>query len=217
MAAIDEVRARLETEGLRRSQLDRDPFRQFAAWFSFAEETGVYQPEAMAVASVDPAGRPSVRLVLLRGHDESGFTFFTNYTSRKGVELDATQVAAIVFPWDEIQRQIRIEGRVERVSAAESDAYFATRPRRSQEGAWASPQSQVVADRAALDARIDEQIERWRDHDQVPRPEHWGGYRIIPSAFEFWQGRLNRLHDRFRYERGDDLELGAWQLQRLAP
>jgi pyridoxamine 5'-phosphate oxidase len=217
MADVAEVRARLETQGLRRTDLDPDPFRQFDSWFAFAQLVGVYQPEAMAVASVDASGLPSVRLVLLRGHDRHGFTFFTNYNSRKGTELDATARAAIVFPWDQIQRQVRVEGRVERVSATESDEYFATRPRRSQEGAWASPQSEVVTDRATLDARIDEQVERWRGHDVVDRPPHWGGYRVVPEAMEFWQGRLNRLHDRFRYERNDPVDLSAWQIDRLAP
>jgi pyridoxamine 5'-phosphate oxidase len=190
-----------------------DPFVQFRAWFAQAQETPeIREPAAVAVASADATGRPSVRIVLLRGEDERGFVFFTNYESRKGHELAANPYAAMLFFWEPLQRQIRIEGSVERVEAAESDAYFARRPRGHRLSAWASPQSAVVPDRAELERLMAEQDERFAAAD-VPRPPFWGGYRIVPSAFEFWQGRRNRVHDRIVYVPAGP----GWRIERIAP
>jgi pyridoxamine 5'-phosphate oxidase len=210
------VRRSLEAEGLSRDALDADPLVQFAAWFDHARTVGVHQPEAVALATVDAGGQPSVRLVLLRGADARGFVFFTNYESRKARELTADAKAALDFPWHQISRQVRVEGVVERVSADESDAYFASRPRSSQIGAWASAQSHVLADRAELLARVAAEEQRWADR-VVERPPRWGGFRLRPTALEFWQGRDSRLHDRFRYERGLDAATDGWHVQRLAP
>jgi len=210
------VRRSLEADGLARRMLDDDPIAQFRSWFAHAQEVGVHQPEAVALATVDPAGQPSVRLVLLRGVDDRGFVFFTNYDSRKGADLANGARAALDFPWHQISRQVRVEGGVQRVTPAESDAYFATRPRSSQIGAWASPQSQPITDRDELLVRVQEQEARWADRS-VERPPHWGGFRLQPEAFEFWQGRDSRLHDRFRYERPAPPTAAPWQIQRLAP
>ena len=219
ISEVERTRRELEQRGLTRAELDDDPFVQFHQWFDHAVATGLYQPEAMAVASADAEGVPSVRLVLLRRCDERGFTFFTNYASRKGVELLANPNASIVFPWHPISRQVRVTGRAEAIAASESDDYFVTRPRGSQISAWASPQSAVVADRAALEALRAAEEERWEGVD-VERPPHWGGFRIVPTELEFWQGRINRFHDRFRYRRPDDTAAGAeagWVIDQLGP
>lgn len=192
---------------------DPDPFRQFARWFRDAEALVPRLPEAVALATATADARPSVRMVLLRGFDERGFVFFTNYESRKGEELAANPQAALVWHWPALERQIRVEGRVERVSAAESDAYFESRPRGSRLAALASPQSRVLADRAALDARMAEMENRYQNQP-VPRPAYWGGYRVIPETIEFWQSRPNRLHNRLRYRRCRE---DGWRLERLAP
>ena len=190
---------------------------QFRAWFDDAVAHRVAQPEAMTVASVDAQGRPSARMVLLRGLDDRGFTFFTNYGSRKAGELDANPHAAIVFHWPMVLRQVRATGAVERVSDAESDEYWSTRPRGSQIGAWASAQSAVVADRSVLEAAVAESEARFSGDGgadaPVPRPADWGGYRVVPGVIEFWQHRDDRLHDRLRYVRAGD----AWDLARLQP
>jgi pyridoxamine 5'-phosphate oxidase len=210
--ALAAVRRGYEERGLVRSDLDPDPLVQFRRWFDDAVASGLYQPEGMVIASASAAAEPSARMVLLRGADERGFTFFTNYESRKGEELEHNPVAAALFPWHTIARQIRITGPVARIDPAESDAYFASRPRGSQLSAWASPQSGVVEDRAALEQRRVEQEARWGD-GPIARPPFWGGYRLAPHEIELWQGRANRFHDRFRYRRGGD----GWILERLAP
>jgi pyridoxamine 5'-phosphate oxidase len=197
---------------LREADADRDPLEQFRRWYADAEAAGIRAPHAMALATATPDARPSVRMVLLKGFDEDGFVFFTGYVSRKGSELDANPYAALLFYWDPLGRQVRIDGRVERVTAAESDAYFATRPRGAQLAASASRQSVVLGGRDELDARVAELEGEYAGAD-VPRPEHWGGFRLRPEAYEFWQHREDRLHDRLRYRRDGD----AWTIERLSP
>jgi pyridoxamine 5'-phosphate oxidase len=199
---------------LREGDMDPDPLRQFQKWFDEAVAAGLTQPEAMTLATATPEGRPSARLVLLRGLDAGGFVFFTNYKSRKGQELAANPWAALVFYWEPLDRQVRVEGRVEKVSAAESDTYFNTRARGSRLGAWASPQSQVLPGREALDQRVRDVEAIYAAEDMVPRPPFWGGYRLIPDMIEFWQGQPNRLHDRLCFRRQPT---GRWLLERLAP
>lgn len=198
---------------LRESEVSADPVEQFRRWLEQATVTPMHEPYAMALATADVSGRPSLRMVLLRGFDTRGFVFFTHHDSRKGAELNANHRAALVFYWGELERQVRIEGRVERTSEQESDAYFRTRPRGSQLSAWASRQGQVVASREFLLERMREFEERYQDQE-VPRPPYWGGYRVIPEVIEFWQGGLNRLHDRLRYQRRPD---GSWLVERLSP
>ncbi len=197
---------------LRESDVDPDPIRQFSKWFEEAITIGVIEPHSMALATSTPDGRPSVRIVLLRGCDERGFVFFTNYESRKAIELEANPRAALALHWHELERQVRIEGRVERISAAESDAYFQTRPAGSRLGAWASRQSEVIAGRESLESRYEELQSRYPD-GEVPRPENWGGYLVVPDAMEFWQGRSNRLHDRLLFSK----QGSGWIIERLAP
>jgi pyridoxamine 5'-phosphate oxidase len=187
--------------------------RQFAAWFADAAAYGLPEPNAMIVATADADGHPSARTVLLKGYDERGFTFFTNYASRKGAELSVNPYASLVFPWFPMQRQVIVTGAVERVTRAETEEYFATRPRGSQLGAWASPQSQVLPDRDAVEAGLAAVEARFGD-GPVPPPPHWGGLRVVPGTVEFWQGRANRLHDRLRFRRTEN---DVWVLERLAP
>jgi pyridoxamine 5'-phosphate oxidase len=210
--ALEPLRARLDAVGLHESDLHPDPLAMVARWLDFARAAGVHDPEAMTLATVDADGMPAARAVLLRGLDARGFVLYTNRTSDKGRALDATGRAALAFVWTELRRQVRVEGTVEHVSDAESDAYFARRPRASQLGAWASPQSAVIASRAALDDAYAAAEARFAGQ-AVPRPPHWGGYRVIPSRIELWQGREARLHDRLRYER----TTGGWTVVRLAP
>ena len=186
---------------------------QFAAWFADAAAYELPEPNAMIVATAGAGGRPSARTVLLKEFDERGLTFFTNYESRKGSELAANPYASLVFPWFPMQRQVIVAGAVERVSRAETEEYFASRPRGSQLGAWASPQSRVLADRAAVEAGLAAAVERFGD-GPVPAPPHWGGLRVRPETVEFWQGRSNRLHDRLRFRRTAN---ESWILERLAP
>ncbi|MEZ5155360.1 MAG: pyridoxamine 5'-phosphate oxidase [Solirubrobacterales bacterium] len=194
------------------SDLRDDPMALFAEWFERAESE-VPLAEAVCVATVDEDGTPDARMVLLKGFDHRGFRFFTNERSEKGRQLEAAPSAALVLYWRELDRQVRIRGPVERLGAAESDEYFATRPRESRIGAWASPQSSPLAGRGDLEARVREAEERW-DGDEVPRPPHWGGFRVVPDQIEFWQGQVGRLHDRFRYQRDAG---GSWSWSRLAP
>lgn len=195
-------------------ELDPDPVAQFARWLAEARAAGLHEPEAAALATATPDGRPSVRMVLLRRFDERGFCFFTNRESRKGVELAANPRAALALHWHPpLQRQVRIEGAVEPLADAESYAYFATRPRASRLGAWASPQSRPLADRSALEQRVAEVERRFAGVAEPPLPPFWGGYRLVPDAIELWQGRQSRLHDRARYERHGDV----WRRVRLAP
>jgi pyridoxamine 5'-phosphate oxidase len=199
--------------GLRRRDLDPDPVKQFANWFTAAIEAGIRDVNAMALATAGDDGKPSVRIVLLKGFDQDGFIFFSNFQSEKGRQLEENPYAACVFYWIELDRQIRVSGRVDKTSREESERYFHSRPRGSQLGAWASRQSEVLDARRVLDARMAEMNERYGD-ESIPLPSHWGGYAIKPHSFEFWQGRPNRLHDRFRYTRQPD---GSWQIERLAP
>jgi pyridoxamine 5'-phosphate oxidase len=200
-------------KGLRRSDLDPDPTRQFANWFTAAIEAGIRDVNAMSLATSSPDAKPSVRIVLLKSFDQDGFVFFTNYESAKGQQLHTNPYAALGFYWIELDRQIRISGKVEKTSREESQIYFHSRPVGSQLGAWASRQSEIVDGRRVLDARMAEMTERFGDK-RIPLPPHWGGYRLKPDMVEFWQGRPNRLHDRFRYTRQAD---DGWLIERLAP
>lgn len=198
---------------LREEQLDPDPLRQFALWFEQAERAGVFEPEAMALATADGDGAPSARMVLLKGFDERGFRFFTNYESRKGRDLAENPRAALLFHWKEVGRQVRIEGPVERVPAAESSEYFATRAPASRLSALASPQSRVIGSRAELEASVERAREAVGD-DPAEAPPHWGGYRLSPRVYELWQHGEHRLHDRLRYRREGASD---WVIERLAP
>ena len=206
------MRSEYTRAALAEADVDADPVVQFGRWFEQAEQAGLLEPHAMTLATATPDGRPSARMVLLRGFDERGFCFYTNYESRKAAELAANPRAALVFWWDKLERQVRIEGTVERTSRAESEAYFASRPPGSQLSAAASPQSRVIADRAVLERRAAELATAVPD-GQVPLPDFWGGYRLAHEVVEFWQGRPNRLHDRLRYRRVGDI----WRIERLAP
>jgi pyridoxamine 5'-phosphate oxidase len=205
---------RFDYDGLQlgRPDVGPDPIEQFRVWLAAAREAGIYEPEAMTVATVDADGRPAARYVLLRGLDERGYCFYTNYRSAKARALAAHPYAALTFGWLQIHRSVRVEGPVERLPEAESDAYFASRPRAARISAWASPQSEVISSREELE-RAAAAVERRFDGAEIPRPPHWGGFLVRPERIELWQGRSGRLHDRLRYERAG----AGWRIDRLAP
>ncbi len=211
--ATSMIRREYRGEPFDEDTLKEDPVDQFELWFSEAVARVQEDPNAMALSTVDERNRPVTRMVLLKGFDRNGFIFYTNYNSRKSQNLESNPHAALTFYWPELVRQIRIEGSVERVPEKQSDEYFQSRPLASRLSAWASPQSKEVGSRAELEKRLKEMEEKFAD-GEVPRPEFWGGYRVIPDRFEFWQGRINRLHDRFGYTLQDD---GSWRVSRLAP
>jgi pyridoxamine 5'-phosphate oxidase len=210
--SLADMRRDYMQRGLSEGDIDPDPLVQFRAWLDQALAANLTEPNAMTVATVGADGHPSARMVLLKGVD-TGFIFYTNYESRKGRELAGQPWAALILYWAELERQVRIEGAVETLPPEASDAYFHSRPRGSQLSAAVSPQSQVIPGREVLEARVQELTEQYQDQE-IPRPAHWGGYRVVPTTIEFWQGRPSRLHDRLRYQRQLD---GTWQIVRLAP
>ncbi|MEZ0538659.1 pyridoxamine 5'-phosphate oxidase [Fibrella arboris] len=211
-AKIADLRKDYTLNGLDQTDVSADPFAQFQQWFDAALAAGINEPNAMHLATVSPEGRPEGRIVLVKGIDDTGFSFYTNYSSRKAASLAVHPFASLTFFWPELERQVRIEGRVEKVTESESDAYFNSRPRGSQIGAWVSHQSEVITGRDVLatkQQRLDDQF----NNQPIPRPPFWGGYRVIPDQIEFWQGRPSRLHDRIRYR----LEAGTWLIERVSP
>lgn len=211
--SIAELRQEYGNRALEAERLADDPIEQFSEWFNEALQADVPEPNAMTLATVTTTGQPTTRVVLMKGFDAAGFVFYSNYDSAKASDLAANPRAALNFFWVAIHRQVKILGTTSKVSAAESDEYFASRPRGSQLGAWASTQSAPIAERRILEARLAE-LEAHFAEQTVPRPAHWGGYRVEPQCIEFWQGRANRLHDRFEYRRTPE---GVWRVQRLAP
>lgn len=211
--SIADLRREYSLQQLNKKDAHPNPFEQFTLWFDQAVAAKLPEPNAMTLATATSDGKPSARMVLLKGYDERGFVFYTNYKSRKGQQLLANPWGAIAFWWTQLERQVRIEGQIEQVSAEESDAYFHSRPQDSQLGAWASEQSQVIDSREVLEQRL-QQLKKEYETKTIPRPPHWGGFRLIPVAIEFWQGRPSRLHDRLLYQRTEE---GSWMIQRLSP
>ena len=213
-SSIADLRQNYTLGGLVEADVDTDPLKQFQIWFQQALDADLLEPNAMTLATATPDGKPTARIVLLKEVSERGFVFYTNYESQKGRQLITNPYAALVFLWDKLERQVRIEGEVEQLSPQESEAYFRSRPRASQLGAWASEQSGVIASREVLEQKLADLQAQYQDDSAIPRPEHWGGFRVIPNRIEFWQGRPSRLHDRLVYNWQDN---GSWQLTRLAP
>jgi pyridoxamine 5'-phosphate oxidase len=207
------IRKDYQLETLQENEVADDPIKQFSCWWDEAFKSEIDEVNAMTLATADLDGMPSARIVLLKAFDEKGFVFFTNYNSRKGVELAQNNRTCLVFFWKELERQVRISGFAEKISTEENIAYFNSRPDGSKIGAWASPQSLVVAGKAWLKETFDYYMERFK-HGEIPKPPHWGGYRVTPVKIEFWQGRPNRLHDRIQYAKQPD---GTWKIERLAP
>jgi pyridoxamine 5'-phosphate oxidase len=212
VASLADLRKEYTRAGLTESAADPDPIEQFRRWFGEVVKADLHEPNAMTLATATRDCRPSARMVLLKGFDERGFVFYTNYVGRKGRELDENPCCALVFYWGEFERQVRVEGQASRVSGEESDAYYASRPRGSRLGAWASRQSERVEKREDLEKRL-RRLETEYEGRKVPRPPFWGGYRVEPNAIEFWQGRENRMHDRLLYRRTKD----GWRIERLQP
>jgi pyridoxamine 5'-phosphate oxidase len=213
MDHLARLRKEYTSAGLTESAADPDPIAQFRRWFDTALGADLHEPNAMTLATATPEGRPSARIVLLKGFDERGFVFYTSYEGRKSEEIEANPLCALVFYWGELERQVRVEGHLSRIPEEESDEYFGSRPRGSQLGAWASEQSRPVEGRDPLEERL-RNLEAEYEGREVPRPPFWGGYRVEPEVIEFWQGRENRLHDRLVYRRSDD---GEWERERLQP
>ena len=214
---IADLRRDYQFKTLDIKEVSADPFVQFKTWFDealkMATETQAFEANAMTLCTATPDAKPSARIVLLKGFDENGFIFYTNYTSRKGKEIDANPNISLVFYWHHLERQIRIEGQAHRLKEELSDDYYNSRPRKSRLGAWASPQSQPIDHRDTLEQNMQQLQAEYGEEKPIPRPPHWGGYRVVPSAIEFWQGRSSRLHDRIFYEKKD----AAWAITRLAP
>jgi len=206
------LRKEYTSAGLHEADVDRDPIAQFHAWFENVVDAGLHEPNAMILATAARDGRPSARTVLLKGYDQRGFVFYTNYEGRKAIELETNPMCALLFYWGELERQVRIEGRVSRLPGEESDRYFASRPRGSRLGAWASQQTRPVENRKILEERL-RALETEYEGREIPRPPFWGGYRVEPETIEFWQGRENRLHDRLVYSRRKE----GWKIERLQP
>ncbi|HTM97592.1 MAG TPA: pyridoxamine 5'-phosphate oxidase [Pedobacter sp.] len=209
---LQNLRQDYRTAELTEKEVDKNPIKQFEKWFSAALDAKLYEPNVMTLATADKSGKPNARIVLLKGFDNQGFSFFTNYLSTKGKELKKNPQACLVFFWAELERQVRIEGKVEKLDKEASEAYFHSRPQGSQIGAIASPQSQVISDRTDLEKKVEELTSVY-ENKTIPKPAHWGGYIVKPVSIEFWQGRSSRLHDRIKY----DLINGKWQINRLAP
>ena len=211
---IQDLRENYDLDKLERNDLADNPFDQFEKWFNFALSKNITEPNAMTLATATPDGKPSARIVLLKGFDENGFVFYTNYDSHKGQQIQANPYAALVFCWLDLHKQIRIEGSIKKLTPEQSTAYFQSRPKDSQIGAWASPQSQVIPTRDILETNTKNLENQYADSEELPRPPHWGGFLLQPTLIEFWQGRPSRLHDRFQYSLTPDK---TWQIQRLAP
>jgi pyridoxamine 5'-phosphate oxidase len=212
-SSIAHLRKEYRNASLSEQDVLKDPIQQFALWFDNALEAKVLEPNAMTLATASKKGIPSARIVLLKGFDPEGFIFYTNYESHKGKELKENPHAALVFFWHDLERQVRIEGKIKKVKAGESDLYFHSRPKESRLGAWASPQSQVIEDRQILEETFEELVSSY-EHTEPPRPDFWGGYRLIPNKIEFWQGRPSRMHDRILFKKSAK---GNWKVVRLAP